>query len=305
MDRKRGIPHRLSLVLLSLMLIFIVSGCAAPQMADEAPREAPEEPAAPTTDEASAEERGLVADTKHVVAIASEVDDKKIIQNATISLEVRSPEETAAELQEEAANVGGYISNISETQLGDDRTRIQMTVRVPSEAFSDYRARAVALGTVTDSRVWTEDVTEEYIDLRARLDNLSSEEESLRRILNEAETIEDIMTVRRELTEVRGNIESLQGRLRYLQDRISYSTLNINIRPETLPGGAIHATGLDNLAPRLAQAFIRGSNWLLNAVGYGLITFTTALPTLLAAGAVLAILSFAVLRIRRRHQTMK
>ncbi len=285
------------LVLLGLMLVFV--GCAAPESAvDDAAPDVAEPEEAP--DEAAPDEPRSEADLDAATLVADAAAGQKIIQNARITMEVRSPKEAASKLQEEAGSKGGYVSDISERQLSDELIFIQMTIRIPADAFTEYHARVVDLGTVIDSRIWSEDVTEEYVDLQARLDNFKSEEEALRRILEDAETVDEMMSVRRQLTQIRGEIESLEGRLRYLDDRVSYSTLNINLRHETLSTQAIRATGLDNLAPRMAQAFIRGSNWLLNTVGLVLITFAGALPALFALTVLIVALWFAISRIRLR-----
>ena len=76
------------------------------------------------------------------------------------------------------------------------------------------------------------DVTEEFVDVEAQLKNLKSAEDQYRAILNKAYTVEDILAVQRELTNIRGQIDSMQGRLNYLSRQIDMSTISVSLVSE-------------------------------------------------------------------------
>lgn len=285
----RQIPRwtrSISLAVVFVMVFGVLSGCSSP-FADEHRVSEPEEIAdSPQPDEAR--EAAETASDVSLTDKQAAAQEQKIIRNARVNLEVESPEEVSAALEELADEIGGYVSEMSQRHAGDRQVVVNMTVRIPAEKFSDYYSEVTATGVVTDSRVWTTDVTEEYMDVQARLNNMKGEEEALQRLLDEAETVDEILRVRQRLADVRGRIDSLAGRLRYLTDRIDYSTFHINLQPETLAGKAIQATGFDDFWPRLAQALIRGTNLMLNAVSALVMNLAMALPSLILLAAVAA-----------------
>lgn len=226
------------------------------------------------------------------------LEEQKIIKNAQITLEVPSPEEIAERIMDMVEENDGYIADASQSyRPEDEKSEFSITARVPSGTFSEFYEQVRGLGVTTSSRQWTRDVTEQYIDLTARLKNLESEEAALKRILERAETVEDTLTVRERLHRVRAEIDSLQGKLRHLENQTTYSTFHIQIKPETLASKAIRATGFENFFPRLQSAFIRGTNWVLKILSGAILAFTAALPAL----AVLTLIGWIIYRSYDRY----
>ena len=281
---------------------LLIAGCsAAPRgttgydSAPAAPAEQPEVELVQIPKDMAAEERMARDEDGDTGAGPGEIIEQRQIKNGEITLEVPSPEDTMAEIVAIVESKGGYVSDSSLQQQQDQRPRINMTVRVPEAEFDSLTAELHRMGVVTRSRTWINDVTEEYIDLRARLNNLESEEEALRQILERAETVEDMLAVRRQLNDVRGQIDSLSGRLRYLDDRISHSTYWINIQPEGLATSAIKTTGFDGFGSRIVMAFIRGANWVLNNIAAAILALTIAVPALVVV-AILFLLGLMAYR---------
>ena len=81
----------------------------------------------------------------------------------------------------------------------------------------------------------SKDVTEEFVDVRAQVENLETTERQLRALMDKAQRIEDIMSLQREITNIRGQIERLQGRANYLDRRAAMSTITIHVEPEPRP----------------------------------------------------------------------
>ena len=112
--------------------------------------------------------------------------------------------------------------------LEGERLVGNITVRVLAEYFdnamSELRDMAV---DVTSESSTSKDVTEEYVDLTAKLDNLEATEKQLLVIMEKAETVEDILDVQRELTNVRGEIEQTKARMQYLEQTSATSLIEI------------------------------------------------------------------------------
>ena len=86
----------------------------------------------------------------------------------------------------------------------------------------------VRLGVVRQNHVRSQDITEEYLDLDARIRNKREEEKRLlKHLADSTGKLEDILAVERELSRVRGEAEQMEGRLRFLGDRAELSTVTI------------------------------------------------------------------------------
>ncbi|MEZ5334638.1 MAG: DUF4349 domain-containing protein [Methanolobus sp.] len=131
-----------------------------------------------------------------------------------------------------------------------------------------------------------QDVTEEYIDVSARLENLERQEARLQEILNMTSTVEEVLNVEKELERVRGEIESLTGRLNYLDDRIEFSTITINVRE---PRPITHSWGIRDALSESVNGFISTVTALIIFVGY-------VLPLVI----VVAFLIIVAILVRRR-----
>ena len=90
-------------------------------------------------------------------------------------------------------------------------------------------------GKVLDERTTSDDVTQQYVDLTARLVNLQKQEIRLQEILAMAKTVEDVLNVERELERVRGEIERLQGQINYLEGNAEMSSIVVKLGEPALP----------------------------------------------------------------------
>ncbi|MGC8848968.1 MAG: DUF4349 domain-containing protein [Candidatus Bathyarchaeia archaeon] len=166
-------------------------------------------------------------------------EQRMIIYNAYVSLETRDIEGVLARIRTLAEAYGGYVAGTSRSSYGV-QARAEITIRVPQERFHEAVREIEGYGKVLDEHTSSEDVTERYIDLKARLENLKRQEERLRDILNMAETVEDVLKVEAELTRIRGDIESLQGQINYLERAAAMSVITVSLieppPPFTPPG---------------------------------------------------------------------
>src|SRR3989338_1952432 len=104
-----------------------------------------------------------------------------------------------------------------------------ITLRVQEEKFDESMTELKKFGELKQAQIQGQDVTEEYVDLEARLKNLRVTESQFAEIMGKAQKIEDILAVQAELSEVRGGIESLEGRKKYLDQNVAYSVISLNL----------------------------------------------------------------------------
>jgi hypothetical protein len=160
---------------------------------------------------------------------------RKIVKTADLGLRSEEVRQSAAQAQQLAASVGGTVLS-SQVYRTNDSVTAQLVLSVPSEEFERVLDELRGLGEkVTTDSVSGQDVTEEYVDLESRERNLRATEESLLRLYDRAENVEEALSIQRELTTVRGEIELVQGRIKYLDQRSAYSQVTLNIQPVTSP----------------------------------------------------------------------
>lgn len=125
---------------------------------------------------------------------------------------------------------GGFVLS---TTVDEGGVRSGMVVlRVPAESFEDALADARTVGEVVREQVSGEDVSQEFVDLDARLRNFEAQESVLLDLMSKSASVADTLRVQRELQDVQLEIERLRGRLRYLRDQTDLSTITLHLREE-------------------------------------------------------------------------
>jgi hypothetical protein len=164
------------------------------------------------------------------------VRNRKLIRKLDVHLVVRDTEDAAQRLQQLAASLGGFVSDLNASR-SEGVLRYQMTLRVPAERLDRAREeiRRIAL-RVEREQMSTEDVTDQYVDLDARMRSLQTTESELQELLAESRErsrkVGEVMEIHRELTGVRTQIEQIQGQLNALQNLVGLSTIQVSLEPD-------------------------------------------------------------------------
>ena len=205
-------------------------------------------------------------------------DERKIIRNGSVSLEVSSVEESVSEIKKLVDGAGGYVTNesVSEDQFGTKSGSI--LCRIPAESLDATITAFSDLGDVEYVSISADDITEQYFDLGVRLENQKQLETRLLELLKRpSNELDDLLAAERELARVRTSIDSMEGRKRLWDNQIAYSTISVNLHEPSpvVPGGGVFRA----LWSSFGQA---GENFVLTVAG--IIAFTgTLLPMALAA----------------------
>ena len=171
-----------------------------------------------------------------IPSLALQTVDRQIISMASLTIEAKNVPEQATQIRVIAESLGGYVEQVSSAG-GPDEARATITVRIPQSQFFDALDRIKALGTVQRENVGSEDVTEQFIDLEARLKSFHRQEESLLSLLAKTETVSEILVLERELARVRSDIERYQGQLNFLERRVHLATITVTLVPPMLDLG--------------------------------------------------------------------
>ena len=229
------------------------------------------------------------------------VEMRQIIANANISLVVKETETAMASVEQIASDLGGYLSDVELSKGRYDQTeelRGSMTLRVPSDNLEEALERLQALATdVHYLNIERQDVTDQYSDLDARLRNLRATETELLALLTEVRErpnakVEDILAVHRNLTQIREEIETLQGRKNLLDNQIGFSTVRVELIPDSINRPIVEEPWSANGPVRNAlRALVATLQGLLTALIWAFLYLT---PLLLVVLIPLAILIWLV-----------
>jgi len=190
--------------------------------------------------------------------------DDRIIRTATLAVEVREGlfDRAWGAVTDIAARLGGDVMSSNRggddvVPLGKDGRRDEpltgtITIRVPTSALDQALDDLRGLGTVVSERSSSQDVTEEFVDLRSRLRNLRGEQNVLLALFDRANSIKDTLAVQRRLSDVQGQIEQVQGRLNFLEARTDFASITVNMAE---PGAAISPFVEPEPNPSFAKAW--------------------------------------------------
>lgn len=154
---------------------------------------------------------------------------RKLIYKANVTIEVTDYAKAQRELQNRIQLAGGYL-----LQFADEKSTYELggnfTVKVPQQGFMDFMKQIEKIDHKQFERnVEGQDVTEEYVDLEARLKAKQVVEKRLLGFMEKAANTGDLLKISSQLADVQEQIEQVQGRMRYLDQNVAYSTVSIRL----------------------------------------------------------------------------
>ncbi|MBC7252034.1 MAG: DUF4349 domain-containing protein [Anaerolineae bacterium] len=235
-------------------------------------------------------------------AVLSLPQERMIIRTVEMELIVHDTEATLETVRALTAEFNGYIAS-SHLWHEQGVLAARLTIRVPAEDLNTVLERLRTLGQVESEDQSGEDVTEEYVNLEARLKNLELAEQELQELLQtrqETGKTEEILEVYRELINIRGQIEQIKGRMQYLENMSAMATINLTLTPDALAQpvviGGWQPQGTARDATRTliktVQFLIDASIWIIIFV----------IPTLILLALPFVVLALIVRAWRRRRK---
>jgi hypothetical protein len=224
-----------------------------------------------------------------------DVAERKVIRSARMELRADDPAAVAAVATALTAQAGGFVAASNATGVGEAIERVDMTLRVPAERFEAVLGDLRDDGEVLVEALQGQDVTDEYIDLDARLRSQKALEERLLGILAQTTAVKDVLDVEAKLVEVRIEIERVEGRLRSMNDRISFATIELAVLAPTRQS----AREAESTMSRFDRALDDAGDASI-AVLTGMIRFLGAILPLAIIGLPVGLGAQAAIRRRRR-----
>jgi len=232
-----------------------------------------------------------------------------VIRTKTMRVEVKAVDTAIDAIRSLAKRDGADITNMQVATSSDEQVyrpavegepqapagatlQAYVTVRVPADKYQAFIDDAAKLGTVLWQGENTDDVTQQHVDLSARLANLRAEEARLREFFAKAKNVTEMLQVEAELSRVRGEIESMAAQVAYLERQAAMATVTIEL---TEPKPLVRPTGIDwgvgTAFTNSVRAFVGTLNVLIVIIG-----------PVLAVGIFVALPLFLLVRfLIRRH----
>lgn len=162
-----------------------------------------------------------------------ELAERKVVRNGNLSLLVEKAEETAQEVKNIANALDGYVSSSRIYEASEGVKSGTITIRVRADKFDQAMEEIKDLAIkVEEEQESARDVTEEFVDLEARINNLKVEEAQYLELMEKTDSVEEILKITARLSSVRGQIERLEGRLKYLSDQVEMSSIRVSLTSE-------------------------------------------------------------------------
>ncbi len=232
--------------------------------------------------------------------------ERKIIRNASISINVESKGDLSKEecekiytqavenLKKRCIEQKGYIQSYSEQQ-GYYRKEGTIVFKIPSEKFDDFVNYIKEIGSITYQSIQSTDITEEYYDIKSRLKNLKATEERLLSILSKASNVTEILQVEAELSRVRGDIESFEGQIKLYDNLVGFSTITLSIYgPSSIP--MVEEEGFDKKAGNVFSESLEALAKFGEGIVYVLIAIVPWLPVILVNAGIIILIIVLVKR---------
>ena len=162
--------------------------------------------------------------------------ERKLIKTVNLNLETENYDSLMVGLEQEIEALGGYIEykdayhgNYSSRTNSYRNRHANITARIPATKLDEFTKTVGEIGNITYESESVEDVTLKYVDLSSHKKMLVAEQERLMELLENAASMEDIITIESRLSEVRYQIESMESQLRTFDNQVEYSTVHINV----------------------------------------------------------------------------
>lgn len=285
---------------LFLALLLLLSACGA-GVGNSASAAAGDSGSMP--DDANGWTEDASADTAESGADFSAVrKNAKLILNANLTLETQDFDKASADIEKMAADAGGYLE--SSSLSGDAGSQhASYVLRIPQEKFEAFYEQLGSSVHVVYSSRSSEDVTEQYTDIETRLATLTTKHERLLALLDQADKMEDIISLENALADCEYEIDSLTGSKRHYDDLVGFSTFYVDLEEVQTLTATPEGSGF---GAQLTQAAKTGTRGLVDAVRALIVGAVMFWPVILLAavgGSAVAVLRRRRRKVREAEQT--
>ena len=219
-------------------------------------------------------------------------DNQKLIRTVYMDAETKSMTDLLVWMDSRVAALGGYYEQKSVYRRGSGEDGRyyhsgDFIIRIPAQNLDQFVSQVGENANVTSSSESTENVTLTYVSTQSREEALEVEQDRLLELLENAETMEDLLTIESRLTDVRWELENYASQLRVLDNQVNYSTIHLNVWEVEEPTVIVERT----VWQKIGDGFVRNTRNVWNGLVDLFVWFLTVIPYLVP----LAVIGGAVL----------
>ncbi|MFE5319878.1 DUF4349 domain-containing protein [Paenibacillus sp. NPDC056579] len=213
--------------------------------------------------------------------------DRKIIYRANLTMQVEKFDEAQSKIEAAVNQAGGYVLQFSQNETQYEKNGTYM-IKVPAGGFSSLLNQLEKIHPSTQKNMQGQDVSEEYVDLSARLKAKQVVESRLIAFMEKASKTDELLAFSTELGKVQEEIERIKGRMRYLDQNVAYSTIELRLSQKIGSAAVIKAQDGGPLMQRAAAA-LNGSAAVLLLVFQWIVVIAAAILPVFLVLAILAV----------------
>lgn len=229
---------------------------------------------------------------------------RKVIKNASLVIETLEFDNIIRSISEKVLAFGGYIQSNNTDSRGwkyGNMRYADMTVRIPSDKLDQFLLEVDGIGNVIERHENVDDVTEQYVDIEARLASVRTEYDTLLKLLADAEDLDTIILLQNRLSDVRYEIESYEARLRSYDSLVQFSTVKMTISEVERESPVEKESFGKEVSRRFGES--------LEAVGDGFrafaLWFIGDLPIIIIWVVIIAVIAIVIIALTRKSSRRK
>ena len=257
--------------------------------------------------EEAGEAEVMVAETNAQMTedTAAAQDGRKLIKEVDMSIETKHFDDFIETLEAEVLDMGGYLENsniggVSYNSSGSNRSA-WFTARIPVDQLEAFVTKIGENGNVTNISRNVRDVTLEYVDVEGRIESLEAELARLNELLGQATSLEDILAIEAQISDVRYELESYQSQMNTYNNLIDYSTVYINV----LEVAVISANRNESIWDQIRSGFEDSMYGVVEMLRGIFVTVITSIPYIVVFGVILVILVKLIRRRRKKKEVLR
>lgn len=233
---------------------------------------------------------------------------RKLIKTVNLDVETETFDTLMANVYAKTESLGGYVESSytynGSNYRGNQKRNANLTLRIPAEHLEEFLSAVSEISNVISRNDNVTDVTLQYVDMQSHKEALKTEQTRLLELLEQAESVEDIITIESRLSEVRYQIESMESQLRTMDNQVSYSTVYLYIDEVARLTPVKEQTTWEKISTGFSESLYHVGNGIKNFF----IGILINLPYLVVWAVMLLIVFLAVrgiIRIRRSKKMKK
>jgi len=235
----------------------------------------------------------------------SQVYERKVITNGSISLEVTDFDNKMESIADLAERNGGYVEssyvdNIISYEADGKSEKLKtgnLTLRLPAAKFGSTVEEIKTMGEVINESTNSVDISEQYYDTATRIVNLEVQENRLRELISKAQNVDEILKIENELNRVRNEIDLMSTNMNRWDNQISLSTLYVNLKE--VKAGKLESINVPTVWTNAYNGFVGAINTILRGGQRLFILIISTIPYLIIL-AVLILIAYIVYNKKKR-----